>query len=334
MQNSVIFFIIVGGISLFLAILIGRVEAPGRPLLNPLMRKYGRISFFRLCLFILRTVILSLTLLVPLHLTKNTTTLETIPESALIILLDVSQSMQADDISPSRIEKAKEYLTNFLSKAPKMEIGYIIFSGKAFLMSPLSIDSAWLSEIIKQTTTKSINQSKKDASGTNIGDALLLAINTLRKSEKKGEILLITDGRANVGIKPMLVANEAQKIWIKIHTIAIGSLSGWVLSYIDDAGKRQYFYDENGNKLTADVDTALLQDISDKTLWSYYSVKDGKDLREIFENIITHFSKETEKVTKSQETDLSPLFLTLLVLIVLLYAWWSWVWRNQVSKIK
>ncbi len=334
MQNSVIFFIIVGGIGLFLAMLIGRAEAPGTPLLNPLMRKYGRVSFFRLCLFILRAVIISLALLIPLHLTRNTTTIETVPKSALIILLDVSQSMQADDISPSRIEKAKEYLTTFLSKAPKMEIGYIIFSGKAFVMSPLTRDRTWLSEIIKDTTTKSINQSKKDASGTNIGDALLLAINTLKKSEKNGEILLMTDGRANVGIKPTIVASEAQKIWIKIHTIAIGSLSGWVLSYIDDAGKRQYFYDENGNKLAADVDTALLQDISDKTLWSYYSVKDGKDLREIFESIVAHFSKETEKVTKSQETDLSPLLFALLALVVLLYVWWSWVWRNQVSKIK
>lgn len=76
--------------------------------------------------------------------------------------------MQADDLSPSRIEKAKEYLLGFTRSFEKIPVGYIIFSGKAFLLSPLSSDIEGIRELIRKTDTESIDQTKKDASGTNI----------------------------------------------------------------------------------------------------------------------------------------------------------------------
>lgn len=205
----------------------------------------------------------------------------------IILTLDISNSMKTDDIAPSRIEKAKEVIDSFLMRNQASAIGYIIFAGKSFVMSPPSMDHAGLQKLISSTTTNTIDQSQKDTSGTNIGDAIISGITTLIKSGTWQKIIiLVTDGRANIGIPPTLAADEAVKNNIVIYTIGIGSSSGSVLSYMEGT-VRKYFYDTAGNQILADIDEVTLKALAKKTGWQYFHAKNERLLEEVFEKIYT-----------------------------------------------
>ena len=134
--------------------------------------------------------------------------------------------MKADDIKPNRLEKAKEVIDTFLSKNTSLPIGYIVFAGKPFVLTPRTTDRESLRTMVQDTYTESINQGLKDTSGTNIGDALILGNSLITSSGSKGSIILITDGRANIGIDPLIAAKESAKQGIRIYTIGIGEASG------------------------------------------------------------------------------------------------------------
>jgi Ca-activated chloride channel homolog len=177
--------------------------------------------------------------------------------------------MKADDVSPNRLEYAKNIIKTFLHNDNKSSIGYIVFSGKAFALSPVTDDRAGILSLVESTQTENLEQEKEWTSWSNIGDALVLAGSLLEKEQWEKEILLLTDGRANIGIDPRIVGLEMQKKWIKISTMPIWSLTGGLLSYKDSSGKRQYFYDEGGKAISAPVDTELLASIARTTGWVY-----------------------------------------------------------------
>ena len=94
----------------------------------------------------------------------------------IILTLDISNSMKADDIRPSRLERAKAVIDTFLRQDHRDAIGYVIFAGRTFVLSPLSHDRDGIRTIVGETTTDTIDQSQPDTSGTNIGDALIASI--------------------------------------------------------------------------------------------------------------------------------------------------------------
>lgn len=191
--------------------------------------------------------------------------------NSIVLVLDISRSMLTDDISPSRIEKAKSLLVNLLSKESVDRFGYIIFAGKPFVLSPLTQDKSGLRNMIQSTTTESISQGLPDTSGTNIGDAILSANTLLSGATGDHAIILLTDGRANIGIDPIISAEESRTLANPIYPIAIGSSSGTLLSYIDGNGIRQYFYDTKHEPLKADIDEEVLRKLA--------SISHGKYLR-------------------------------------------------------
>lgn len=253
---------------IFLSVIFFR-EKPGIMRLNSSMKK-GYYSKRMLFLWVIRFIILFiLTVIVVLLWTSEVTKKESIRNNVTIIVLDLSRSMKADDVSPSRLEYAKNLIKTFLNNDNKSFIGYIVFSGKAFALSPVTDDRAGILSLVESTQTENLEQEKEWTSWSNIGDALVLAGSLLEKEQWEKEILLLTDGRANIGIDPRIVALEMQKKWIKISTMPIWSLTGGILSYKDSSGKRQYFYDEGGKAISAPVDTELLESIAKTTGWVY-----------------------------------------------------------------
>lgn len=154
--------------------------------------------------------------------------------NSIILVLDISRSMMTDDISPSRIEKAKSLLESFLPTDSSDRFGYIIFAGKPFALSPLTSDIDGLRNMIANTTTESILQNLPDTSGTNIGDALISANMLLSGATGNHAIVLLTDGRANIGIDPLIAAGESANLKNPVFPIGIGNASGAVLSYLDE----------------------------------------------------------------------------------------------------
>lgn len=232
---------------------------------------------------------------------------------SLVIVLDISPSMKTDDVKPNRLEKSKKMIQEFLDVRPWWEVWYIVFSGKAFVLSPLTSDREWILSLIERSSTDLIDTSKKWTSGTNIGDALLLANTLLEKKEWEKIILLATDGRANIGIDPTLVSRESKKESIQIWTMPVGSLSGWVLSYQDAQWVRQYFYDDTGNKLSADIDEELLSLLSQETGWIFLT---GTFSREGYLSWTTLSDQSTQQNTRKNDW-----FLPFLLLVLIGLCW-------------
>ena len=137
----------------------------------------------------------------------------------IILVVDVSRSMLAEDLRPNRLEVAKEKLREFARSRSQDRIGLIIFSEKVFTLMPLSTDPELLDKVIADIDIGYLG------SGTNIGDGLGLAVARAAESETKNKVIvLLTDGVANVGnLTPLQAAEEAKRQGIKVYTIGLGS---------------------------------------------------------------------------------------------------------------
>lgn len=137
----------------------------------------------------------------------------------IIFVLDVSRSMLAEDFKPNRLEVAKKKILQFVKLMPEDRIGIVAFSEKAFTLLPLTFDLDLIEKVIAKIDTRYLG------SGTNIGDALGLAIaRGLETKTARKTIILITDGVNNIGtLSPMEAAEKAAAEKIKVYTIGIGS---------------------------------------------------------------------------------------------------------------
>ncbi len=137
----------------------------------------------------------------------------------IFLVIDVSRSMLAEDLSPNRLEVAKKKLREFAALRPKDRIGVIVFSEKVFTLLPLTTDASLINRVMGQISVGQLG------SGTNIGDALGLAVARAEASETKNKIIvLLTDGVNNVGtLTPIESAEKAKEFDIKVYTIGLGS---------------------------------------------------------------------------------------------------------------
>ncbi|MBV9299584.1 MAG: VWA domain-containing protein [Verrucomicrobia bacterium] len=170
----------------------------------------------------------------------------------IMILLDVSLSMLSEDYSigtqrTSRLEVVKQVTEKFISGRPDDRIGVIIFSGRAYLVSPLTLDHTWLIENlarlnIRRTGDQTAIGSSLVEDGTAIGSALATAANRLRdKRSRSRVIVLLTDGDNNAGkIPPLTAAEAAAAIGIKIYTIGAGTNGLVPFPHSDGFGNTYY----------------------------------------------------------------------------------------------
>jgi Ca-activated chloride channel homolog len=238
-------------------------------------------------------------------------------EKNIVLILDISKSMLADDIAPNRLDRAKEVIREFLGKWEGVRFGLIVFAGKPFVLSPLTDDIWWLQEIVDTLTTDTIRQNLPWLSGTNIGDALLLSP-TLSSSWQSQTVILITDGRANIGTDPITALDYlSRQSPHPIYTIGIGNASGAVLSYLRSDGERQYFYDEQWEKLRADIDADTLEKIARKSGGVFYHASESQIFDEIFDTLGRDFFDTRAFVTEKSWYSLVPLFFGMLVFLAL-----------------
>lgn len=232
------------------------------------------------------------------------------PGKDIVLLLDLSKSMLADDIVPNRLEWAKQVLLSFLDRASIDRFGLIVFAGKAFTYSPFTADRRGVSDIIRNITPDTIRQYLPWVSGTNIGDGLIAA--KLLSHTGSSTIILITDGRANNGIDPLIAAHALLETHMIVYTIGIGASSGSILSYRDAGGVRQYFYDEKWEKIRADIDRPMLEKIAEITWGKFFLASDVHIFEDIFERLTREIITPIEYRSEEKYTSLAPLFLFLL----------------------
>jgi Ca-activated chloride channel family protein len=223
----------------------------------------------------------------------------------IMILLDVSLSMLSEDYSigtqrASRLEVVKQVTEKFISGRPDDRIGVIIFSGRAYLVSPLTLDHAWLIDNlarlnIRRTGDQTAIGSSLVEDGTAIGSALATAANRLRdKRSKSRVIVLLTDGDNNAGkIPPLTAAEAAAAIGIKIYTIGAGTNGLVPFPHSDGFGNTYYSqeympFKEDTCKEIARIGHGI-----------FFRAADTKTMTEIF-NQIDRLEKTDVQVQKYQ----------------------------------
>lgn len=239
-----------------------------------------------------------------------------IPQDIMIVF-DISLSMLAEDISPNRIEVAKNILLNFIASRKSDRVGLIIFAGKPFVSIPFSSDYRGISSIISGLSPYLIRQDLPGLSGTNIWDALLLANMAYSGSQSQSKsIILLTDGRANIGIGPIISATESSDSNIHIYPVGIGSLKGGDLFYTDSNGQKNYFYDASGAILQSDFDEPMMKKIAETTGGQYFHGDNRIQLEKVFSDIDKKLPNITEEKTEIKNIDITPLLIILLVLFL------------------
>ena len=197
----------------------------------------------------------------------------------IMLAIDVSTSMLAEDLKPNRIEAAKEVASEFISGRPNDNIGLTIFAGEAFTQCPMTVDHASLLNLLRNVRTD-IAARGLIQDGTAIGMGLANAITRLKNSKTKSKvIILLTDGSNNMGdISPMTAAQIAQSMGIRVYTIAVGTNK--VAPYpMPVGGTIQYV------NIPVDIDTKTLSDIAATTEGNFYRATNTKELKRIYQDI-------------------------------------------------
>lgn len=197
----------------------------------------------------------------------------------IMLALDVSTSMLAEDLKPNRIEAAKSVATEFISGRPDDNIGLTIFAGEAFTQCPMTTDHISLISLLNNVRTDIAARGLIN-DGTAIGMGLANAVSRLKDSKTKSKVvILLTDGSNNMGdISPLTAANIAKSMGIRVYTIAVGSralapypmMVGGTVRYVN---------------VRADVDAATLTEIASIADGHFYRATNNDELKKIYEDI-------------------------------------------------
>lgn len=231
----------------------------------------------------------------------------------IMIALDVSSSMQAEDFKPNnRLYVAKEEIKHFIEKRINDRIGLVVFARHSYTQCPLTTDYGVLLSFVDQVDFGIIDD------GTAIGMALANSVNRLRESESESKIIvLLTDGDNNAGeIDPVTAANLAAAFDIKIYTIGAGKSGRAMYPYQDPVFGKRYVYQPTK------IDEATLKSIAKRTGGKFFRAQSGEELQEIYTLIDEMEKTEIEVAAHIQYLELFHYFaytgLLLLMLEILL----------------
>ncbi|OIP84259.1 MAG: aerotolerance regulator BatA [Porphyromonadaceae bacterium CG2_30_38_12] len=192
----------------------------------------------------------------------------------IMLALDISGTMMAEDLKPNRLEASKDVATEFILSRPNDNIGLVVFSGESFTQCPLTTDHAVLVNLFKGVKYGMIED------GTAIGLGLANAINRIKESKTKSKvIILLTDGSNNRGdIAPITAAEIAKTFGIRVYAIGVGSY-GMVNIPVQTPMGMQY------QQMESEFDEKSLQEIASMTGGNYFRATNNSKLRSIYKEI-------------------------------------------------
>lgn len=211
--------------------------------------------------------------------TRNAWNEKTVEGIDIMLAMDVSTSMLAEDLKPNRIEAAKAVAGEFIADRPNDNIGLTIFAGEAFTQCPMTVDHASLQNLLNGTRTDIAAQGLI-SDGTAIGMGLANAVSRLKNSKSKSKVvILLTDGSNNMGdISPMTAAQIAKSLGIRVYTIGVGT-TGVAPYPMPVAGGIQYV------NMPVEIDTKTLEGIAATSEGNFYRATNNKELVQIYKDI-------------------------------------------------
>ena len=219
--------------------------------------------------------------------TQNSWKNQTVEGIDIMLAMDVSTSMLAEDLKPNRIEAAKQVASEFISGRPNDNIGLTIFAGESFTQCPMTTDHSSLLSLLQNVRTD-IAQRGLIEDGTAIGMGLANAVSRLKDSKAKSRVvILLTDGSNNRGdISALTAAEIAKSYGIRVYTIGVGTNGTARYPYPMPGGGVQYV------NLPVEIDTKTLSSIAASTDGDFYRATNTQELRGIY--------KEIDKLEKSK----------------------------------
>lgn len=198
----------------------------------------------------------------------------------IVVCLDVSKSMDAEDIKPSRIERAKDQISLFIENLTGDRIAIIPFAGKSYVQTPLTDDYGAAKMFLSLLNTNSIQQQ-----GTNIGNAIENAMKLFRKESKHKVIILVSDGE-DLSKDAIDKAKKAAKSGAIIYSLGIGTTEGSTIPMKDENGNTVYAKDDKGNIILTKLDVATLSKIATITGGKFYPITPRQsEIYDILKNI-------------------------------------------------
>ena len=227
----------------------------------------------------------------------------------IMLLLDTSSSMQAQDFKPkNRLHVAKEVVKKFIAKRKNDRIGLVVFSAQSITQCPLTLDYDILQDLVDRVAFGMLED------GTAIGTGLATACNRLKDSKASSRVvILLTDGRNNMGIiAPVTAAEVAQSLWIKVYTIGVGT-KGAVPVPVDDPifGRRTV-------PMEMELDEDTLKEIARITDGAYFRATASRELAEVYDTIDELEKTKIETKTFTSYTDRFSYFIVPALLLLLI----------------
>ncbi|MDL2223983.1 VWA domain-containing protein [Bacteroidales bacterium OttesenSCG-928-M06] len=215
----------------------------------------------------------------------------------IVLSIDISSSMLAEDLKPNRLEAAKDVAASFINGRPTDNIGLVVFAEESFTQCPLTTDHAVLLNLLKDIRTGMI------ADGTAIGHGLATAVSRLRDSDAKSKvIILLTDGSNNRGqIAPVTAAEIAKTYNVRVYTIGVGTKGEAPYPFQSPSGSIVY------QNIPVDIDETALTRIAQITGGLYFRATNNTTLKEIYQEIdqlektkmsVQEYSKRQEEYLK------------------------------------
>lgn len=225
----------------------------------------------------------------------------------IVLCLDVSGSMSAEDLKPNRLEAAKQVAANFVDERPTDRIGLVVFSGESFTQCPITADHAVVKAQILNVRSGFLQD------GTAIGTGLATSVERLRSSKAKSKVvILLTDGENNGGlIDPQTAKEIAKAMKVKVYTIGVATEGYAPVPEINALGTTR-----SNEKIN--IDEKLLSQIAIETGGKYFRAKDNEGLKNIYSEIDKLEKSKVEISTYTNYTErFVPIVMAALVLLLL-----------------
>lgn len=233
--------------------------------------------------FVLRLITLALIILILARPQgKNSWKKSQVEGIDIMLAIDASTSMLAEDLQPNRIEAAKAVATQFISSRPNDNIGLTVFAAEAYTQCPMTTDHASLLSLLGHVSCD-LAMSGVIEDGTAIGMGITNAVSRLKESKAKSKvIILLTDGSNNQGeISPLTAADIAATFGIRIYTIGVGTNGSAPFPYPLPGGGVHYV------QVPCEIDVSTLQGIANATGGKFYRATSTSQLKQVYRDIDT-----------------------------------------------
>jgi Ca-activated chloride channel family protein len=226
----------------------------------------------------------------------------------IVLVLDISSSMLAEDLQPNRMEAAKAVGAAFVAGRRNDRIALVAFAGEAFTQAPLTLDYSVVTTLLAELDPGMVED------GTAVGMGLATAVKRLQASEAESKVVvLLTDGRSNRGeIGPVTAARMAQALGVRVYTIGAGS-RGTAPVPVDDPLRGRVYAN-----MRVDIDEETLREVASITGGQYFRATDVESLAQIYDEIdaLERTEIEVENFTQYAERFPIPLGIGLLLLLL------------------